>query len=53
MIAGDVWPEAYGAERERRRPGLDAVVALCDAYIAAEWSAIPDLAECWLDKETT
>ena len=28
------WPEAEGAERERRRPYLRAVLALCEAHIA-------------------
>ena len=28
------WPEARGAERERRRPYLRAVLALCEAHIA-------------------
>ena len=30
------WPEAEGAERERRRPYLRAVLALCEAHIAYE-----------------
>lgn len=35
LIAGDDWPESRGEERERRRPGLEALVALCRAHVAA------------------
>lgn len=34
LIAGDDWPEAKGAERDRRRPILTALADLCDAHIA-------------------
>ena len=32
------WPEAKGRERERRRPYLRAILALCEAHIAYESS---------------
>ena len=34
MIAGEEWPSAEGDEILRRRPGLQAVAALCEAYEA-------------------
>ena len=35
IIADEVdWPEAEGEERERRRPYLRAVLALCEAHLA-------------------
>ena len=33
MIAGDDWPESRGEEQTLRRPGLEALVALCRAHI--------------------
>ena len=36
LLADEVpWPEASGDERERRRPLLQAVRALCDAFVAS------------------
>lgn len=34
LVAGEDWPEAEGEEQVLRRPGLEAVVALCRAHIA-------------------
>jgi len=34
MIRGEDWPEANEGQRLERRPGLEAVVALCRAHIA-------------------
>ena len=49
LIADRVkWPDAEGEERERRRPMLKAVLALCEAHIAQQPEGIiADLAEKW------
>lgn len=44
------WPEATGAERERRRPVLAAVHALCVAHAEYHADMIPALAEKWGDR---
>ena len=42
------WPDASGEERERRRPMLRAVLALCEAHIGQQpESIITDLAAKW------
>lgn len=41
------WPEATGAERERRRPILAAVLTLAEAHAAYHSTLIPALAEKW------
>lgn len=33
MIQGDDWPESRGEEQALRRPGLEALVALCRAHV--------------------
>ena len=44
------WPEARGEERERRRPMLRAVLALCEAHIAQQPADLIDnLRERWGD----
>ena len=48
MIASDDgWPEATGAECARRRPSLQALLALCDDHIARHPDTITDLAAQW------
>ena len=48
MIASDYgWPEATGAECARRRPSLQALLALCDDHIARHPDTITDLAAKW------
>ena len=49
LIADRVeWPEAAGAERDRRRPMLAAVLALCEAHIDQQPAGIiTDLAAKW------
>ena len=47
LIAGTDWPEARGAERDRRRPGLAALADLCDAHIGMWPNLVPGLAEKW------
>ena len=48
MIASDDgWPEATGAECARRRPSLQALLALCDDHIARHPDTITDLAAKW------
>ena len=41
------WPEARGAEVTRRRPSLQAVVALCEAHMRLHPKIIEELAEKW------
>lgn len=41
------WPEATGDERDRRRPMLRAVLALCEAHIGQHEGLIESLAERW------
>ncbi len=48
LIASDEgWPEARGAEVKRRRPSLQAVVALCEAHMCLYPKIIEELAEKW------
>ncbi|WP_258933239.1 hypothetical protein [Nesterenkonia pannonica] len=48
MIAKDEgWPEAKGNEITRRRPYLEAALALCRVHMADHPSVISDLAERW------
>ena len=53
MIASDDgWPEATGAECARRRPSLQALLALCDDHIARHPDTITDLAAQWTAEVT-
>ena len=48
MIASDDdWPEATGAECARRRPSLQALLALCEDHIARHPDIITYLAAKW------
>ena len=47
LIAGTDWPQARGAEQDRRRPGLAALADLCDAHIGMWPNLVPGLAEKW------
>ena len=48
LIASDEgWPEARGAEVKRRRPSLQAVVALCEDHMCLYPKIIEELAEKW------
>ena len=48
IIAQDEgWPEAEGAEITRRRPGLQAAMALGDAHIAVHPNVINELEAKW------
>ena len=48
MIATDNdWPEATGDECNRRRPSLQALLALCDDHIARHPDIITDLITRW------
>ena len=48
LITGDEgWPEARGPEVTRRRPSLQAVVALCEAHMRLYPKIIEELAEKW------
>ena len=53
LIASDEgWPEARGAEVKRRRPSLQAVVALCEAHMRLHPKIIEELAEKWQETPT-
>ena len=53
LIASDEgWPEARGAEVTRRRPSLQAVVALCEAHMRLHPKIIEELAEKWQETPT-
>ena len=50
LIASDEgWPEAEGDECAERRPGLEALIAMCRAHIAARPRVVPELAQRWPD----
>lgn len=52
LIAQDQgWPEAEGDEITRRRPYIEAALALCDIHMQDHEDIIPTLAEKWTDKE--
>ena len=52
LIASDEgWPEARGAEVTRRRPSLQAVVALCEAHMCLYPDIIDELAEKWQETD--
>ena len=53
LIASDEgWPEARGSEVTRRRPSLQAVVALCEAHMRLHPKIIEELAEKWQETPT-
>ena len=53
LIASDEgWPEARGAEVTRRRPSLQAVVALCEAHMRLHPKIIEELADKWQEKDS-
>ncbi|MHD0241475.1 pentapeptide repeat-containing protein [Corynebacterium diphtheriae] len=52
LIARDEgWPEAQGEEILRRRPYLEAVLALCEVHMADNAQVIDDLKAKWGDDE--
>ena len=52
LIAGTDWPEAdTDKERDRRRPGLTLLAAMCDDHISRHPGVIDDLAKRWADKD--
>jgi hypothetical protein len=52
LIASDEgWPEARGDEVTRRRPSLQAVVALCEAHMRLHPKIIEELAEKWQETD--
>ena len=46
----DNWPEAEGEEITRRRPGLQAALALIDAHVAMHPNVISELKTKWGEK---
>ena len=53
LIAGTDWPDAEGAEQDRRRPGLAAVLAIADAHTAYHADALAAVVEHWGSKGAT
>lgn len=52
LIAQDQgWPEAEGDEITRRRPYIEAALALCDLHMRDHEDIIPTLAEKWTSTE--
>ena len=52
LVATDEgWPEATGDECARRRPGLEALIVLCRAWIGAHPDAIEQAAEAQAEGE--
>ena len=47
LVANDDWPEATGAERERRRPVMAGLLALCEAHVVYHAALVPALAAKW------
>ena len=47
LVAGDDWPESTGAERERRRPVMAGLLALCEAHVVYHAAVVPALAAKW------
>ena len=47
LVAGDDWPESTGAERERRRPVMAGLLALCEAHVVYHAALVPALAAKW------
>ena len=47
LVAGDDWPESTGAERERRRPIMAGLLALCEAHVVYHRAVVPALAAKW------
>jgi len=47
LVAGDDWPESKGDERERRRPVMAGLLALCEAHVVYHADVVPALAAKW------
>lgn len=47
LIAGDDWPEATGAEQDRRRPILTALADLCDTHATYHADALKAVQDNW------
>ena len=50
IATNEGWPEASGEECDRRRPGLQALVALCLAHMDANTDIITELTDRWGDQ---
>ena len=53
LIVGTDWPDAEGAEQDRRRPGLAAVLAIADAHAAYHTDTLAAVVERWGGKGAT
>ena len=53
LIVGTDWPDAEGAEQDRRRPGLAAALAIADAHTAYHADALAAVVEHWGSKGAT
>jgi len=47
IVEGDDWPESKGVERERRRPIMAGVLALCEAHAEYYSEIVSELAKKW------
>lgn len=47
LITGDDWPEAAGAEQDRRRPILTALADLCDTHATYHADALKAVQDNW------
>lgn len=50
IATNEGWPEASGEECDRRRPGLQALIALCRAHMDANAGIITELTDRWGDR---
>lgn len=50
IATNEGWPEASGEECDRRRPGLQALIALCRAHMDANADIITELTDRWGDR---
>ena len=50
IATNEGWPEASGEECDRRRPGLQALIALCLAHMDANTDIITELTDRWGDR---
>ena len=50
IATNEGWPEASGEECDRRRPGLQAIIALCLAHMDANTDIITELTHRWGDQ---
>jgi len=47
IVEGDDWPESKGVKRERRRPIMAGLLAMCEAHAEYYSKIVPGLAKIW------